>query len=1158
MTKEEILRKYGEASNNQLLVGQLKATSARIQLRGIIGSAASFIAGAAYQYTNRMHLFVLSDKEEAAYFHNDLENILGEKNVLFFPASYKVPYQHEKTDNSNILLRAEVLNKINTSSLSFTNSGKSIGLGQEQVPSPTGSLGEGLPRLCIVTYPEALTEKVVTKTHLSKNTLQLKQGEKITIDFITDVLIEYDFERVDYVIEPGQFSVRGGIVDMFSFANNNPYRIEFLGNQIDSIRSFDALSQLSVQKLNNCTIIPNIQTKLLTESRQTFFEFIPESAVVWFNHFQLASDKIEKAYAFTQQEYNKLDTTIPLLPPEELYVSSEVFSRQVLPFHLIEFGKTFSFKPIITIAYHFSPQPNFNRNFHFLLDNFKANIKNGYTNVVFAENEKQISRLQKIFEDLNAKDTSSENSPLLWRGVGGEAFHEGFIDNNLKIACYADHQLFDRYHRFKLKSNFHKKNEALTLKELKGLSPGDYVTHIDYGIGRYGGLETIEINGKKQETIRLVYKDMDVVNINIHALHRIAKYSGKEGAAPKVNKLGTTTWATLKQKTKKKVKEIAYDLIQLYAKRKALKGFKFSPDNYLQNELEASFIYEDTPDQIKSTADVKKDMENDCPMDRLICGDVGFGKTEIAIRAAFKAVCDSKQVAVLVPTTILALQHYKTFKERLSDLPCTVDYINRFKSAKEQKNTLEKLAQGEVDILIGTHAIVGKNVKFKDLGLLIIDEEQKFGVGIKDKLKTLKTSIDTLTLTATPIPRTLQFSMMGSRDLSVINTPPPNRYPVQTELHPFAEEVVRDAITFEVSRGGQVFFVHNKVQNIQEVAGMISRLCPDVKVCVGHGQMDGDKLEEVMLAFVEGAYDVLVATTIIESGLDISNANTIIINQAQNFGLSDLHQMRGRVGRSNKKAFCYLLTPPFSVLTTEARKRLKAIEEFSDLGSGFHIAMRDLDIRGAGNLLGGEQSGFINEIGFEMYQKILDEAIVELRMEHEELRTTDVGGSHKYTGKTHTVFVNDCVIDTDMEARIPETYVNNIAERLNLYRELDNVKDDEELKRFETNLHDRFGKVPSQVKELIQAVRLRWLCMDIGFEKLLLKSNKMVGYFIQNQQSPYYQSEVFTRVLTFVQRYPKQCKMKEANAKLSITFENITSVHAAMIALKPLVVGEIK
>jgi transcription-repair coupling factor (superfamily II helicase) len=1121
MTKEDLLRKYSESANTTLLSRELAGDAVRMRLKGVIGSGASFIVASAYQHSYKTHLLILGDKEEAAYFLNDLENLLGNEQVLFFPASYRMPYQHEEIDNSNILLRAEVLNKINT----------------------------GKKHICIVTYPEALTEKVVTKSHLSKNTLELKSGEKISIDFIADVLIEYGFDRVDYVIEPGQFSIRGGIVDIFSFSNDNPYRIEFLGNEVDSIRSFDCTSQLSIQKLIHCTIIPNVQTKLLQESRQTFFEFIPDGAVLWFNNFQLTSERIEKAFSIAETAYNKLDTVIEQLAPQELYIDKDTFTRQVLNFPIVEFGKQFSHAPTQTIVYDFLPQPSFNKNFTYLNDNLKSNIRHKLTNIIFSDTAKQIERLYKIFEDISPKKSEEPElfTPILL------SIHEGFIDNDLKLACYTDHQVFDRYHRFKLKSSFNKKNEALTLKELKGLNPGDYITHIDYGVGRYGGLETIEVNGKNQETIRLVYKDNDVVNISIHSLHRIAKYSGKEGTEPKINKLGTNTWATLKQKTKKRVKELAYDLIQLYAKRKALKGFKFTPDSYLQNELEASFIYEDTPDQIKATADFKKDMENEWPMDRLVCGDVGFGKTEIAVRAAFKAVCDSKQVAVLVPTTILALQHYKTFKERLKDFPCKVDYINRFKSAKDQKITLEKLEKGEVDILIGTHGIVGKNVKFKDLGLMIIDEEQKFGVGVKDKLKTLKTNVDTLTLTATPIPRTLQFSMMGARDLSVISTPPPNRYPVQTELHTFNEEIIRDAVMFEVSRGGQVFFVHNRVQNIMDVAGMISRLCPDVKVAIGHGQMDGDKLEEIMLAFVEGEYDVLVATTIIESGLDISNANTIIINQAHMFGLSDLHQMRGRVGRSNKKAFCYLLTTPVSLLTPEARKRLKAIEEFSDLGSGFHIAMRDLDIRGAGNLLGGEQSGFINEIGFEMYQKILNEAVMELREEHEELRATTVGGTHQYTGTKHGTYVNDCAIDTDMEILIPDSYVNNITERLHLYRLLNDAKDEAELEKYGIDLHDRFGPIPESTNELIHTIRLRWLAMEIGFEKLLLKNNRVVGYFVQNVNSPYYQSEAFTKVLKFVQHNQRICKMKETNGKLSLSFENIKSIDAAIKALKGIV-----
>lgn len=1123
MTKEEILKKISESKNNSVLTEELKGASTRVQLKGVIGSAAAFINATAYQHIHKTNLIILADKEEAAYFLNDLENLIGEENVLFFPASYRMPYEHEEIDNANILLRAEVLNKINT----------------------------GKKHICIVSYPEALVEKVVTKAHLTKNTLELKRGEKISIDFISDVLHEYGFTRVDYVLEPGQFSIRGGIVDIFSFSNEHPYRVEFLGNEVDSIRSFDSVSQLSIQQLVYCTIIPNVQTKLLQESRQTFFEFIPEQSVIWLKHFQLTLDRIEKGFLQAETAYNKLKSVVSQLPPAELYVDKELFSKQVLQFPLVEFGNHFSLKPTQIITYQYSPQPSFNKNFGLLNDNLKGNIRNGLTNIIFADAAKQIERLYKIFEDISPK---KEGEPQLFTPIL-LSIHEGFIDTELKLACYTDHQLFDRYHRFRLKNSFNKKNEALTLKELKGLNPGDYITHIDYGVGRYGGLETIEVNGKMQETIRLVYKDYDIVNISIHSLHRIAKYTGKEGSEPKINKLGTNAWATLKQKTKKKVKEIAYDLIQLYAKRKALKGFKFSPDTYLQNELEASFIYEDTPDQIKSTADVKRDMESEWPMDRLICGDVGFGKTEVALRAAFKAVCDSKQVAVLVPTTILALQHYKTFRERFKELPCNVDYINRYKSAKDQKDTLEKVAKGEVDILIGTHGIVGKNVQFKDLGLIIIDEEQKFGVAVKDKLKTFKSNVDTLTLTATPIPRTLQFSMMGARDLSVISTPPPNRYPVQTELHTFNEEVIRDAIAFEVSRGGQVFFVHNRVQNIMEIAGMIQRLCPDVKVAIGHGQLEGDKLEQVMMDFVEGEYDVLVATTIIEAGLDISNANTIIINQAHMFGLSDLHQMRGRVGRSNKKAFCYLLTTPVSLLTTEARKRLKAIEEFSDLGSGFNIAMRDLDIRGAGNLLGGEQSGFINEIGFEMYQKILDEAIMELRMEHEELRATEVGGSHQFTGTVHAAYVSDCVIDTDMEILIPDEYVNNITERLNLYRELDDSKNEEELTRFERQLIDRFGPVPSQTLELIHTIRLRWLAMEIGLEKLLLKNNRMVGYFVAKQDSPYYQSEVFTKVLKFVQQNPRNCKMKEANGKLTLSFEQIKSVDDAVTALKPILIN---
>lgn len=1123
MTIEQILLPYRADGKTLQIVDALKQSNARVQLRGLTGSAGSFIAAGVHYVLNQPLLAILPDKEEAAYFLNDLENLSGQENVLFFPASYRRPYEIEEVDNANILLRAEVLNRIN----------------KESKP------------IIIVTYPEALTEKVVTKSHLLKNTLEVKQDEKISIDFISDVLNEYGFRRVDYVVEPGQFSVRGGIVDVFSFSNDYPYRIEFFGDDVDSIRSFDPISQLSVQKLVKATIIPNVQDKMLLEHRQSFLQYISANTSVWLKDHELTIDKIRKEYDHAVKAYSKLgETVINHLEPEELYVKPEIFSKQLLDFPLVEFGNRFYLDPTLELSYNFAPQPSFNKNFDLLTKNLNENMENDIRNIIFSDTAKQIERLYAIFEDIipgfNPAD-SKVFTPILL------SIHEGFIDRDNKIACYTDHQIFERYHRFRIKNSGYKKNEALTLKELKGLNPGDYVTHIDHGIGRFGGLEKIEVNGKMQEAIRLVYKDNDVLYISITSLHRISKYAGKEGAVPKIDKLGSNAWNNLKQKTKKKVKEIAFDLIKLYAQRKAMKGFQFSKDTYLQNELEASFIYEDTPDQLKVTQDVKKDMEQSSPMDRLVCGDVGFGKTEVAIRAAFKAVTDGKQVAVLVPTTILALQHYKTFRERLKGFPCTVDYINRFKSSREQKETLAKLADGKIDILIGTHKLAGKEVKFKDLGLLIIDEEQKFGVAVKDKLKTMKATVDTLTLTATPIPRTLQFSMLGARDLSVINTPPPNRYPVHTELHTFNEETIRDAVMYEVSRGGQVFFVHNRVQSIMEVAGMIKRLCPNVRVLVGHGQMTGEKLEQVMLDFIEGEYDVLVATTIIESGLDIPNANTIIINDAHMFGLSDLHQMRGRVGRSNKKAFCYLLSPPVAMLTTEARKRLKAIEEFSDLGSGFNIAMRDLDIRGAGNLLGAEQSGFIADIGYETYMKILDEAIQELK--ENEFRDLFLNEEELKSSETPTLgskFVKDCQVDTDLEILIPDDYVTNATERLSLYRDLDNSRKEEDLAEFELEMRDRFGPVPSQVRSLINTIRLRWLAMDIGFEKLVIKNKKLIGYFIVNQDSPYYQSDTFTKVLNFVQFNSRKVKMKEANNKLTLSFDNIATVEEAIAALSPI------
>jgi transcription-repair coupling factor (superfamily II helicase) len=1108
---KELLSLYRKDKRTQQLAKLLQGDKLyKISIDGLVGSVDSVVAVVAQQHTEGSFMFILNDKEEAAYFLNNIENLVGERQIFFFPGSYNKPYHIGDIDNANVLLRAEMLNRINKSDKD----------------------------IIIVTYPEAINEKVVTKRNLTQNTIDVRVGESISIDFITDFLEEYDFERTDFVVEAGQFAVRGGIVDVFSFANELPYRIEFFGDEIDSIRSFEPGNQLSVTQLNHVTLIPNVQTKLLKESRESFFDFIHKDTKIWIKDTQHVLSFIEEGYA---KAIDISDVEITQLKPEEILENKQEIKAHLEKFCIVEFGTKNYYTPQHTITYNIAPQPSFNKNFQLLTENLANNTREGYDNIIFADAAKQIERIYAIFEDIGK---SISFSPLL------VSLHEGFIDRDLKLACYTDHQIFDRYHRFRLRKQY-TKNESITLKEIYNLKPGDYIAHIDHGIGKFAGLEKVMVNEKMQEAIRLVYKDNDMLYISIHSLHRITRYSGKEGTVPTLNKLGTTTWATLKQKTKKKVKDIAKDLIALYAKRKAQKGFAFSPDTYLQNELEASFIYEDTPDQEKATRDVKKDMQSPHPMDRLICGDVGFGKTEIAIRAAFKAVADSKQVAILVPTTVLALQHYKTFRDRFKDLPCNVDYINRFKSPAQQRDTIERLEAGKIDILIGTHRILSKEIKFKDLGLMIIDEEQKFGVASKEKLKAMRTNVDTLTLTATPIPRTLQFSLMGARDLSIINTPPPNRYPVTTELHVFDEKVIKEAVAYEVSRGGQVFFIHNRVADIHNLAAMIERLCPDVKTCVGHGQMDGDKLEEVMLGFVEGEFDVLVSTTIIESGLDIPNANTIIINQANNFGLSDIHQMRGRVGRSNKKAFCYLLAPPISVLTPEAKQRLTAIQQFSELGSGFNISMRDLDIRGAGNLLGGEQSGFISEIGFDMYHKILDEAIQELKEEEfkdlfsdKDSKTTSAAGESRNSLPAST-FVRDCQIDTDMEILIPDYYVDNITERLSLYTDLDDIEKEEKLVDFEAQLKDRFGPVPEQVIELLNTIRLRWLAKSLGFEKLILKNKRFVGYFVANPSSPFFESEVFTNVLKFVQQNQRGCKMKETNGKLTLSFENIKTIEEA-------------
>lgn len=1084
-----------------------------ITLSGLAGSSAAVVAMAVYKSTASPFVCILASREDAAYFFNDLENLAGEsnlpyekRNIFLFPSSYKKPFLSTQTDNASLLLRAEVINR----------------------------LSSGQKKFIVVTYPEALSEKVVSKKVLKKNILTLHQAEDTSVDFILELLLEYGFHRVDFVVEPGQFSLRGGIIDVFSYSNDYPFRIEIMGDQVESLRTFNPENQISVEHLEKITILPDISLLTAQHEKEDFFASLPAHTVFWSDDTAFAKEKIREAYATVKYLFQP-ETDAIADDPQQLFISDELFIDQLGSFSNIEFRRHyFHERNTASFDFDFSPQPSFNKNFDLLIKELIQKTQQEFRSYILSDNPRQLIRINSIVDTI-AEEKQKEG--YLKYGTLNMALHEGFIDHRHKVLCFSDHQIFERYHRFRIRDKFPGK-KAITLKEINNLQPGDYITHIDHGVGVYSGLEKIEVNGKLQEAIRLIYKGNDILYISIHSLHRISKYSGKEGTEPTLNRLGSHAWSNLKKKTKSRVKDIAKDLIRLYAERKAKKGFSFSPDSYLQNELEASFIYEDTPDQLKATHDVKNDMEKPYPMDRLICGDVGFGKTEVAIRAAFKAIADSKQVAVLVPTTILALQHFHTFSERLKDFPCNVDYINRFRTQKQKKEILQKTAEGTLDILIGTHRLVSGDVKFKDLGLLIIDEEQKFGVSTKEKLKKFKINVDTLTLTATPIPRTLQFSMMGARDLSLINTPPQNRYPIVTELHVFNEDFLREAIMYEISRGGQVFFIHNRVQNIEQYADIIKRICPGVRVAIGHGQMPGSKLEEVMVDFIDGSFDVLVATTIVESGLDIPNANTIIIHNPHHFGLSDLHQMRGRVGRTNKKAFCYLITPPLTTLTDDARKRLRTIEEFSDLGSGFNIAMRDLDIRGAGNLLGAEQSGFISEIGFEMYNKILDEAIQELKeTEFKEQFADEHAGDFG--------FVKNCVLETDLQLLIPTHYVENTQERLSLYKDLDNLDQEKQLVKFAENMKDRFGPIPNETQGLFQAIRLRWQAGRFGFEKIILKSGKFIGYFITNQESAFYSSAVFPAILAHVQQNPRQCLIKEQTGKLTLTVKNITDIDQA-------------
>lgn len=1077
-----------------------------LNLKGVVGSGLNFRLANAFDRHKKNILLVCEDREKAAYHLNDLEQLLGQENVLFFPSSYRKPYETETTDNANVLLRSDVLNKL-------SNSKK--------------------PRL-MVTYPQALFEKVVSQATLRKNTLEIIKGSRLSIDFVNEILFDYQFDRVDFVAQPGEFSVRGGIIDVFSFANQHPYRIEFFDEEVESLRSFDVATQLSIASLDKIKLLPNTSEGFKRATRKSLIDLIAPTGVLILQNIDGLAARLDDYFGEAQKSFAALSGETQHLPPEILFLSKEDLLLEVDKLSWTTIIPSVEKKTKKHVLIKQSPQPAFNRKFDRLTTYLNDNHQKGYQNYICCASVEQAQRLNSIFEEMD--------QTIHYKTIVQPLF-EGFEDVEAKIAIFTDHQIFERYHKYKLKSSYTKK-QAISLKELTHLEVGDYITHIDHGIGVFGGLQKIDVEGNKQEAIKLIYADRDILYLSIHSLHKISKFNGKDGKVPKVYKLGSNAWKALKQKTKKRVKEIAFNLIELYAKRRQKIGTACSPDSYLQLELEASFLFEDTPDQSLATAAVKEDMESERPMDRLVCGDVGFGKTEVAIRAAFKAVDNGRQVAVLVPTTILAFQHHKNFSKRLEDLPVRVDYLNRFRTAKEKRLVLEDLKAGKIDILIGTHQLVGKGVAFKNLGLLVVDEEQKFGVAVKEKLRALKANVDVLTLTATPIPRTLQFSLMAARDLSVIATPPPNRYPIESEVIRFNEAQIRDGILYEMQRGGQVYIIHNRVENIQEVAGMVQRLVPDARVRIGHGQLEGKKLEKNLLEFMDGKYDVLIATTIIENGLDVPNANTIFINNAQNFGLSDLHQMRGRVGRSNKKAFCYFITPPLSAMSSDAQKRIQAIEQYAELGSGIKIAMKDLEIRGAGDLLGGEQSGFINDIGFETYQKILKEAIDELKdNEFKNLYQSE-------EKKTPSTFINEVQIDTDLEVLIPDDYINSVSERLSLYNQLSELEDEEALSQFEKDLIDRFGPLPSQAEDLLNSVRLKWRALALGLERLILKKGQLSGYFIADQKSAFYQSESFTSILNWVQQNSGTITLKEKETRqglrLRLAIKNITSIEMAL------------
>ncbi|ATV55152.1 transcription-repair coupling factor [Prevotella intermedia] len=1151
MNIQDIQKLYGVLPQGDALMKTMEEKSVRtVFLQGLLASATPMFFASIVKRWQKTMLFVLNDNDEAGYFYNDLKTIAMPENgqeqaaeVLFFPSSYRRAVKYGQRDAGNEILRTEVLSR-----LSVINEAKS-----------TASLP-----LCIVTEPSALAELVVAKHKLDEHTLSVSVGQTMDLTETEKTLRSYGFQQVDYVYEPGQFAVRGSILDVYSFSSELPYRIDFFGNDVDTIRTFEVETQLSKDKKEKVEIVPELAT--LSEEKIPFLQFLPKDSVLVMKDLLYIHDTIERIYndgfaaqALTEQLEGKTETEQnelrKQLQANLQLTTAQQFTDDALNFKRIEFGanraKNEESKAII--RFNISPQPLFHKNFELLTQSLKDYLLQGYKLYILADSEKQTMRLRDIFDskgaDSKVETTSvADNIPFM---PVNRTIHEGFIDNDLKVCFFTDHQIFDRFHKYSLKSDKARQGKmALTMKELQEMEPGDFLVHVDFGIGKFAGLVRVPAGESYQEMIRLVYQHNDIVDVSIHSLYKISKYRRADSgdAAPRLSVLGSGAWDRLKEKAKKRIKDIARDLIKLYAKRRHEKGFSFSPDSFMQHELEASFLYEDTPDQLKATQDLKHDMESSRPMDRLVCGDVGFGKTEVAVRAAFKAATDGKQVAVLVPTTVLAFQHYQTFSKRLKDMPVTVDYLSRARTAKQTKQVLADLAEGKIDILVGTHKLIGKSVKWKDIGLLIIDEEQKFGVSTKEKLRQLKNNIDTLTMSATPIPRTLQFSLMGARDMSIMRTPPPNRYPIQTEIASFSSEVIADAINFEMSRNGQVFFVNDRIANLPELASLIKKYVPDCRVAIGHGQMKPEELEETIIGFMNHDYDVLLSTTIVENGIDISNANTIIINDAHKFGLSDLHQMRGRVGRSNKKAFCYLLAPPLAALNPDARRRLEALETFSDLGSGFSLAMQDLDIRGAGNLLGAEQSGFMEDLGYETYQKILNQAVTELKNdEFQDLYTEEMAEGKELTGDD---FIDDCAVESDLEMYFPDTYVPGSSERMLLYRELDNIENDADLDAYRKRLEDRFGPVPRQGIELMQVVALRRVGKRLGCEKLILKQSTLQMQFISNPDSAYYKSRAFGKCIDYIGNNPRRCNIKERNGKRSMVVTGVKSVGDAVFVLR--------